>query len=68
MDQEIHEASIEESVYQTDDQQGYNLRSKNASPKPLPAAPVKKKEVVAKQPATPVKQTSISAKQQQKKS
>jgi hypothetical protein len=68
MDQEIHEASIEESVYQTDDQQGYNLRSKNVAPKPLPAAPVKKKEVAAKQPAAPVKQTPISAKQQQKQS
>jgi hypothetical protein len=55
MDQKIHEASIEESVYQTNDQQGYNLRSKNVAPKPLPATPVKKKEVVAKQPAAPVK-------------
>jgi hypothetical protein len=68
MDQEIHEASIEESVYQTDDQQGYNLRSKNVAPKPLPADPVKKKEVVAKQPATLVKKTPISTKQQQKQS
>ena len=68
MDQEIHEASIEESVYQTNDQQGYNLRSKNVAPKPLPATPVKKKEVVAKQPTAPVKQTPISAKQQQKQS
>jgi hypothetical protein len=48
MDQEIHEASIEESIYLMDDQKGYNLRSKNAVPKPLPAAPVKKKEVAAK--------------------
>jgi hypothetical protein len=64
MDQEIHEASIEESIYQTDDQQGYNLRSKNAAPKPLPVAPMKKKEVVSKRPAAPVKQIPISAKQQ----
>jgi hypothetical protein len=64
MDQEIHEASIEESIYQTDDQQGYNLRSKNVAPKPLPVAPMKKKEVVSKQPAAPVKQIPISAKQQ----
>ena len=63
MDQEIHEASIEESVYQTDDQQGYNLRSKNVAPKPFPTALVKKKEVVAKQPAAPIKHTPISAKQ-----
>jgi ribonuclease HI len=66
MDEEIHEASIEEYFYQTDDQPGYNLRSKTAAPKPLLAAPGKKKEVVAKQPAAPVKQTSTPAKQQQK--
>ena len=63
MDQEIHEASIEESVYQTDNQQGYNLRSKNVAPKPLPTAPAKKKEVDAKQPAAPIKKTPIYAKQ-----
>jgi ribonuclease HI len=68
MDQEIHEESIEEYVYQKDDKQGYNLRSKNVAPKPLPTAPMKKKEVVVKQPAAPVKQTPISAKQQQKQS
>jgi hypothetical protein len=75
MDQQIHEASIEESVYLTDDQKGYNLRSKNAVPKPLlvapvknkeVVAPVKSKEVVAKQPAAHVKHTSSPAKQQQK--
>jgi hypothetical protein len=48
MDQEIHEASNEESVYLTDDHKGYNLMSKNAAPKPLLAAPMKKKEVAAK--------------------
>jgi hypothetical protein len=73
MDQQIHEASIEESVYLTDDQKGYNLRSKNDVPKPLLVAPVKNKEfvtpvmnkeVVAKQSAAPVKQTSTPAKQQ----
>jgi hypothetical protein len=68
MDQEIHEASIEEFVYQKDDQQGYNLRCKNDTPKPLPTAPVKKKEVAAKQPVAPIKQNPISAKQQQKQS
>lgn len=67
MDEEIHEASIEEYFYQTDDQLGYNLRSKLVAPKPLLAAPGKKKEVVAKQPAAPVKKTSTLAKQQQKK-
>ena len=34
----------------------------------MPTAPVKKKEVVAKQPAAPVKQTPISAKEKQKQS
>jgi hypothetical protein len=75
MDQQIHEASIEESVYLTDDQKGYNLRSKSVVPKPLivapvknkeVVAPVKSKEVVAKQPPAPVKQTSSPTKQQQK--
>jgi hypothetical protein len=66
MDEEIHEASIEESFYQTDDQPSYNLRSKTVVPKPLLAAPGKKKEVVVKQPTAPVKQTSTTAKQQQK--
>jgi hypothetical protein len=47
MDQQIHEASIEESVYLKDDQKGYNLRSKRISLKPLIVAPVKNKEVVA---------------------
>jgi hypothetical protein len=55
MDQQIHEASITESVYLTNDQKGYNLRSKNDVPKPLLDALVKNKEVVAKQPAAPVK-------------
>jgi hypothetical protein len=66
MDEQIHEASIEEYFYQTDDQPGYNLRSKTAAPKPLLAAPGKKKDVAAKQPAAPAKQTSTPAKQQQK--
>jgi hypothetical protein len=44
MDEQIHEASIEESFYQTDDQPGYNLRSKTVAPKPLLAAPVKKRK------------------------
>jgi hypothetical protein len=73
MDHKIHEASIEESIYLTNDQKGYNLRSKNASPESFLAAPVKNKEVVAlvkskevvaKQPAAHVKQTSSPAKQQ----
>jgi hypothetical protein len=55
MDEESHEASIEESFYQTDEQPGYNLRSKTVAPKPLLAAPGKKKEIAAKQPTAPVK-------------
>jgi hypothetical protein len=43
MDQQIQEASVEGSVYLTDDQKGYNLRSKNVGPKPPIAAPVKNK-------------------------
>ena len=62
MDEEIHEASTKESFYQTDDQQGYNLRSKTAAPKPLLSALGKKKEVAAKQPVSPVKKTSTPAK------
>jgi hypothetical protein len=62
MDEEIHEASIEEYFYQTDDHPGYNLRSKTIAPKPLFASPGKKKEVVAKQPGAPVRQTSTPAK------
>jgi hypothetical protein len=46
MDEEIHEASIEESFYQTDDQPGYNLRSKTATPKPLLAAPGRRKRLL----------------------
>ena len=57
MDQEIHEASIEEYVYLTDDQKGYNLRSKNVVPKPFLVAPVKNKEVVA-----PMKNKEFAAK------
>jgi hypothetical protein len=63
MDEEIHEASIEESFYQTDEQPGYNLRSKTIAPKPLLAALGKKKEISAKQSAATIKQTSIPAKQ-----
>jgi hypothetical protein len=62
MDEQIHEVSIEKSFYQTDDQPGYNLRSKTVAPKTLLAAPQKKKDVVAKQPAAPAKQTSTFAK------
>jgi hypothetical protein len=43
MDEKIQEANIEEYFYQIDDQPGYNLRSKIAAPKPLLAAPGKKK-------------------------
>jgi hypothetical protein len=46
-----------------DDQQGYNLRSKNAAPKPLLVSPSKKKEVATKQLVALVKQTSIPTKQ-----
>jgi len=62
MDQQIHEARVEESVYMTDDQKGYNLRSKNVAPKPLLAAPLKNKEVASKQPGAPLKETSTPAK------
>jgi hypothetical protein len=64
MDRQIQEASVEGVVYLTDDQKGYNLRSKNAGPKtPMAApeknkedtAPVKSKEVAAKQPPAPEK-------------
>jgi hypothetical protein len=41
MDQQIQEAGVEEVVYLTDDQKGYNLRSKSAGPKTPIAAPVK---------------------------
>lgn len=44
MDQQIQEASVEETVYLTDDQKGYNLRSKGAVPNTSVAAPVKDKE------------------------
>ena len=64
---QINEASIEESFYQTDDQPGYNLRSKTAASKPLLAAHRKKKDAATKKPATPAKKTSTPAKQQQKK-
>jgi hypothetical protein len=56
----------------TDDQKGYNLRSKSAGPKPPIVSPVKNKEVVApvksnevaaKQPPIPEKQTHAHAKQ-----
>jgi hypothetical protein len=66
IDEQIHDASIEEYFYQTDDQPGYNLRPKTAAPKLLIPALEKKKEVIAKQLAAPVKQTSTPAKQQQK--
>jgi hypothetical protein len=75
MDQQIQEASVEGAVYLTDDQKGYNLRSKNAGPKtPIAApvknkedtAPVKSKEVAANQPPAPEKQTPPPAKQQKK--
>jgi hypothetical protein len=56
MDHQIHEASIEEYVYLTDDQKVYNLRSKNAVLKPLLASPVKNTKVVA-----PVKSKEVSA-------
>jgi hypothetical protein len=58
MDQQIQEASVEGAVYLTDDQKGYNLRSKNAGPKTPIAAPVKNKEDTA-----PVKSKEVAAKQ-----
>jgi hypothetical protein len=67
MDEQIHEARIEEYFYQKGDQPGYNLRSKIVAPMPLLAAPGKKKEVSAKQPTAPVKKTSTPPKQKQKK-
>jgi len=75
MDQQILEASVEEVVYLTDDQKGYNLRSKSVVPKTPIAAPVKDKEdfspakskdVVANQPLAPEKQNTPPAKQQKK--
>jgi hypothetical protein len=66
MDEQIHEAIIEESFYQIDDQPSYNLRSKIAAPNPLLAAPGKKKEVVAKKLVSLVKQTFTPAKQKHK--
>ena len=66
MDEQIHEASIEESFYQKDDHPGYNLRSKTATPKPLLDAPKKKKDVASKQTTAPAKHTSTPTKQQQK--
>jgi hypothetical protein len=72
MDQQIQEASVEGAVYLTDDQKGYNLRSKSAGPKtPIAApvknkedtAPVKSKEVAANQPPAPEKQNPPPAKQ-----
>jgi hypothetical protein len=51
----------------TDDQKGYNLRSKNVVPKPLLASPVKNKEVVApvknKEVVAPVKNKEVATKQ-----
>jgi hypothetical protein len=62
-DQQIQEAGAEGAVYLTDDQKGYNLRSKKntvlKSPIAAPvedkedSAPVKSKEVAAKQPPAP---------------
>jgi hypothetical protein len=75
MDQQIQEASVEGAVYLTDDQKGYNLRSKSVGPKtPISApvknkkdtAPVKSKEVAANQPPAPEKQNPPPAKQQKK--
>jgi len=62
MNEHINETSIEEYFYQTDDQPGYNLRSKIVSPKPLLVASGKNKEVVSKQPTAPIKQTSTPTK------
>jgi ribonuclease HI len=75
MDQQIQEAGVEEVVYLTDDQKGYNLRSKSAGPKSPVAAPAKSKEdsaltrskeAAANQPPALEKPTSPSAKQQKK--
>jgi hypothetical protein len=71
MDQQIQEAGVEEAVYLTDDQKGYNLRSKSAGPKPPAATPAKSKEdsaltrskeAAANQPPAPEKPTLSSAK------
>jgi ribonuclease HI len=75
MDQQIQEAGVEEAVYLTDDQKGYNLRSKGAVPKPPAATPTKSKEdsalmrskeAATNQPPSPEKPTLSSAKQQKK--
>jgi hypothetical protein len=75
MDQQIQEAGVEETVYLTNDQKGYNLRSNSAGPKtPIAApvknnedsAPIKSKEVAANQPPAPEKQNIPQAKQKKK--
>ena len=60
MSEQINQASFEESLYQADDQGGYNLRSKPTAAKSAIAAPAKKS-------AAPAKQIAAPAKQQQKK-
>ena len=58
----MNEQIIEESLYQADDQGGYNLRSKPAAQKRLIVAPVKKNPVPTKQSASPVKKIAAPAK------
>ena len=58
----INEHITEESLYQVDDQGGYNLRSKPAAQKRLIVAPVKKNPVPTKQSASPVKKIAAPAK------
>jgi len=74
MSEQINQASFEESLYQADDQGGYNLRSKPTAAKSAIAAPAKKSAAPAKQiaapakkSAAPAKQIAAPAKQQQKK-
>jgi hypothetical protein len=71
MDQQIQEASVEETVYLTDDQKGYHLRSKGVVPNASVAVPVKdkedsslvkSKEPAANQPQAARKQTTSPAK------
>ena len=51
----INEQITEESLYQEDDQGGYNLRSKPTAQKPLIVSPRKKNPVPTKQFSSHVK-------------
>ena len=58
----MNEHITEESLYQEDDQGGYNLRSKPSAKKHLIVAPRKKNNIPTKQPASLVKKIAAPAK------